>query len=99
MIVIYCKAHHEQETNHSLCNECQGILDYALKKIELCPQMDNKPTCERCSIHCYRKEERETIRNIMRYAGPRMMFKHPIAAIVHIFDGLGSKNRSKAKKE
>ncbi|MEG0375126.1 MAG: nitrous oxide-stimulated promoter family protein, partial [Raoultibacter sp.] len=34
--------------------------------------------------HCYKPEEREKIRAVMRHAGPRMMTKHPIAAIRHL---------------
>jgi hypothetical protein len=30
---------------------------------------------------------REKIRVVMRYAGPRMLFRHPWFAIQHLFDG------------
>ncbi|MCP4761884.1 MAG: nitrous oxide-stimulated promoter family protein [archaeon] len=92
MISIYCEAHHTQEKSKSLCNECQIILNYAIMKIAKCPQIENKPTCQKCKIHCYGKKERETIRKIMRYSGPRMIFKHPILAILHIIDGVRSRD-------
>jgi hypothetical protein len=30
---------------------------------------------------------RERIREVMRYAGPRMILRHPILAIWHLLDG------------
>jgi hypothetical protein len=31
---------------------------------------------------------RERVRVAMRYAGPRMLFRHPIMALLHLIDGL-----------
>jgi hypothetical protein len=31
---------------------------------------------------------REKIKGVMRYAGPRMMYRHPVLAVLHVFDGL-----------
>lgn len=44
----------------------------------------NKPTCKKCPIHCYKPVMKEKMREAMRYAGPRMMCHHPVAAIRHI---------------
>ena len=44
------------------------------------------PTCRRCPIHCYRPAMRERIRCIMRWAGPRMLLYHPLAALRHLWD-------------
>ncbi len=46
--------------------------------------MEVKTTCDRCEIHCYTREQLERIREVMRYAGPRMLLHHPIAAIRHL---------------
>ena len=43
-----------------------------------------KPTCKKCPIHCYKPDMKEKMREAMRYAGPRMMWHHPIAAIRHL---------------
>jgi hypothetical protein len=43
-------------------------------------------TCAKCPVHCYRPELRERIRAVMRYAGPRMLFRHPRLAILHLWD-------------
>lgn len=83
MITIYCKAHHKKKGK--LCADCQELLDYALLKLKNCPNLKNKPTCEKCPIHCYTPDKREEIKKVMRYAGPRMIWKHPILAIAHLF--------------
>jgi hypothetical protein len=43
--------------------------------------------CEACPIHCYAKAEREQMREVMRYSGPRMLLRHPVLAIRHLLDG------------
>ena len=47
-----------------------------------------KPTCAKCPIHCYKPAMREQIRDVMRYAGPRMLKRHPVLAIRHLLNGL-----------
>ena len=90
MIEIYCKDKHN--TNNELCEKCNEITLYAEKKLKKCIFGENKPICVDCPVHCYRNNEREYIREIMRYAGPRMITKHPIMAIMHIIDQKISKN-------
>jgi hypothetical protein len=36
---------------------------------------------------------REQVRVVMRYAGPRMLTRYPILAIMHLFDGKLDKRR------
>ena len=81
---MYCKAHHHEKEN--LCDDCQELLDYALLRVDGCPFSEKKPTCANCKIHCYKPDKREKIREVMRYAGPRMLKNHPILAILHLFD-------------
>ena len=40
--------------------------------------------CRRHEVHCYKPEMKERIRTIMRWAGPRMIIYHPVAAIRHL---------------
>jgi hypothetical protein len=49
-----------------------------------CPFGADKPTCANCTIHCYRAEMREQVREVMRYSGPRMMWRHPLLALAHL---------------
>ena len=85
MVEIYCANHHvEQDVVR--CGECQDFLAYAERRLEKCPYEQAKPTCARCPIHCYKRAQREKARVIMRYAGPRMTFRHPWLALMHLVD-------------
>jgi hypothetical protein len=86
MVGIYCSAHHESAAG-TLCDECGEFLDYAEVRLRKCPYGYDKPTCANCPVHCYKPAQREQARKIMRYAGPRMLFRHPILAIAHKLDG------------
>jgi len=85
MINMYCNRYHAGE-NH-LCGECRQLLDYALTRLEQCPFKDSKPTCANCTVHCYKQDMREKIRKVMRYSGPRMIYRHPVLAFHHLVDG------------
>jgi hypothetical protein len=85
MLRIACRDHHG--TAEGLCAECAALADYAAKRLALCPYGADKPTCVNCRIHCYGPRQREQVREMMRYAGPRMMLRHPLLAIMHVVDG------------
>lgn len=94
MIRLYCRAHHQgQAGSDGLCPDCRALLDYANDRLEHCLFGDGKPVCARCRIHCYRPEQREQIRRVMRYAGPRMILVYPLDGIRHLLQLL--KNRHK----
>jgi len=86
MISLYCRKTHAPGKD-CLCPGCEALKEYALVKILRCPFGADKPTCAQCSIHCYRPEKREEIRQVMRYTGPRMLVHHPILTILHLIDG------------
>jgi hypothetical protein len=87
MVDIYCAGHgHGPATGR--CADCQGFLDYAARRLEKCPYGPAKPTCAKCPIHCYKPQPRELAREIMRYAGPRMMLRHPWLSLAHLADKL-----------
>jgi len=85
MLRIAC--HDRHGTAEGLCAECQALADYAAKRLALCPYGADKPTCVNCRIHCYGQRQREQVRDMMRYAGPRMMLRHPVLAVMHVVDG------------
>ncbi len=85
MVDIYCGDHHEGD---ALCEDCREFMDYAEVRLQKCPYGEEKPTCTNCPIHCYKPARREQARQIMRYAGPRMLLRHPLLAIAHKLDGL-----------
>jgi len=70
-----------------LCRECEDLLTYALKRLTYCRFGENKTTCAACPVHCYAPEPREAIRKVMRFAGPRMLWTHPVLTVRHLIDG------------
>lgn len=86
MVGIYCADHHDGSAE-SLCTACEEFLCYAERRLEKCPYGEDKPTCANCPVHCYKTDYREQARQIMKYAGPRMLLRHPILTIAHYIDG------------
>ncbi|MFC1863612.1 nitrous oxide-stimulated promoter family protein [Thermodesulfobacteriota bacterium] len=86
MIRLYCSRLHRAKKN--LCPECEGLLSYARASLDRCPFQEGKTTCAKCPVHCYKPDMREKAREVMRYSGPRMVYRHPILAIYHLFDKL-----------
>ncbi len=86
MLRIYCHDHHGAPAldEQGLCAECGELLAYARKRLAGCPFGPEKPTCANCQIHCYGPRQRETTRVVMRYAGPRMLWRHPWLALAHL---------------
>ena len=82
MIRLYCR---KKEGNGTLCPQCRELLEYAQTRLSRCPFGDGKSTCRICTVHCYKPEMRERMRVVMRWAGPRMLFYHPVAAIRHLW--------------
>ena len=87
MTAIYCHDLHGMQAGQ-LCPDCQSLQDYALLRLMRCPFQENKPTCAKCTVHCYKADMRVKVREMMVYAGPRMLFAHPRLAILHLLDGL-----------
>lgn len=85
MIKIYCKSHHK--THNELCCECTELLQYALNRLDRCPFQENKTTCAKCPIHCYKPDMRERVKSVMKFSGSRMSYRHPILSILHFIDG------------
>ena len=81
MIRIYCRDLHQGEP---LCNDCGELSAYADERLDKCPYGEDKPTCQNCPIHCYQKEMRQRVKEVMRYSGPRMIWHHPVMAIRHL---------------
>lgn len=96
MVGIYCESRHGSKDE--LCNECTRLLDYAESRIEFCPFGTSKPQCTKCEIHCYSDTKRNDIKQVMRFSGPRMLWKHPLKTILHYADALRDGSREKARK-
>lgn len=84
MFLIFCQHHHG--AGRALCAQCQQDLDYCFRRIDKCPYGENKPTCKNCVTHCYSAAMQERVRQIMRFAGPRMLARHPVLTLWHFWD-------------
>lgn len=95
MIRMYCKAIHG--SGELLCPNCKELQTYADTRLVKCPYQEGKTTCAKCPTHCYNKHMRNKVQEAMRYAGPKMIHRHPVLALFHLFDGL-RKNPVKPNK-
>jgi hypothetical protein len=93
MIALFCRDHHADGRGR-LCGECSALAAYAERRLALCPFGAEKPTCVNCTVHCYRPDPRERVREVMRYAGPRMLLRHPLLTLLHVL--VDSRRRSPA---
>lgn len=83
MIRIYCE---KKEKNNCLCTSCTELLEYARTRLDRCPFGEKKTSCKNCRIHCYQPQMRERMRQVMRYAGPRMLWYAPRSAFKHLWE-------------
>jgi hypothetical protein len=96
MIRMNCRENHKSK---ELCSECTSLLDYARTRLDKCPFQEGKTTCARCPVHCFNPDMREKVRQVMRFAGPRMMYKHPLKTLFHIIDGRRKEPVSRIEKK
>lgn len=96
MIRLYCR---RKEGNKELCPDCRALLEYARMRLDRCPFGNDKSTCRLCTVHCYKPEMKKRMQEIMRYAGPRMMLYHPLAAVRHLMDELCRKTEKRSSKK
>ena len=84
MVGLYCKNHHGLKVED--CPSCSELQNYALDRLYHCPFHEGKTSCKNCPIHCYKPGIKDDIKQVMRYSGPRMMFRHPILTMFHFSD-------------
>ena len=95
MIRIYCRGRHK--TLNTLCNACSDLLDYARRRLDKCPFQEGKTSCGNCRVHCYKHDMRGKIQDVMRYSGPRMLYRHPMLTFYHAIDGMRKKPVRKSR--
>lgn len=83
MIYIYCAGKHG--TSNRMCANCEELNRYAQKRLEYCQFGEDKPTCQKCPVHCYKADMKTKIRDVMRFSGPRIIFRNPYLAFAHLF--------------
>ena len=96
MLEIYCRDHHSEKKE--LCRDCRELMNYAEMRLDGCPFQEEKTTCANCPVHCYHPSMKERIKEVMRYSGPRMTYRHPALALCHLIDGRKKPSRPKAGK-
>lgn len=64
----------------------QALYHFAEKRLDKCVFGEHKPACKRCPVHCYPYVKREEMKQIMRWAGPRMIWRHPLLTVCHLVD-------------
>ncbi|MHB1347523.1 MAG: nitrous oxide-stimulated promoter family protein [Candidatus Humimicrobiaceae bacterium] len=79
MIGYFCKKKHFPEKN--MCPDCESLTEYAWLKLDKCFYGEKKPSCSKCSIHCFNPPMRKKIKDVMRYSGPRMIYVYPMSCI------------------
>ncbi|CEO05663.1 Nitrous oxide-stimulated promoter [[Clostridium] sordellii] len=84
MINLYCKKKHGS-LNNELCSECSDLEEYAHKRLTYCKFGNEKSSCKKCPIHCYKKDMREKVKEVMKFSGPRILIYNPLEYIRHIF--------------
>jgi hypothetical protein len=89
LIRLYCRRNHGHD--EAPCLECVALESYALERLDHCPFGGQKPVCSLCPSQCYRQRERDAIRRVMRHAGPRLIWSHPLLSLRHIIDRLRSR--------
>ena len=82
MIELYCRHHLHQDT---MPDEYLHLADFACRRLDHCTYGEQKTACKDCPTHCYAPKEREAIREVMRWAGPRMIWYAPKDALIHFF--------------
>ena len=91
MTALYCRAVHH--TEQELCKECCQLLAYGKQRLERCLFGEAKPVCAKCPVHCYQEDMREKMIKVMRYSGPRMLYRHPVLAVRHFIDAVKSSTK------
>jgi len=94
MIRVYCSDKHG--TKGRFCAGCEELMAYAKARLANCPFQEAKTPCAKCRVHCYNSLMRDKVREIMRYSGPRMSYRHPVLALCHFMDGF--KQAGKGRK-
>lgn len=96
MIEVYCRGNkHISRSEKELCPSCRDLLDYSSLRVDKCPFMETKTYCANCHVHCYKQDRRDEIRQVMKYAGPRIVFKHPLMTIDHGWQSFKDKRRKR----
>ncbi|WP_312413457.1 nitrous oxide-stimulated promoter family protein [Pseudescherichia sp.] len=83
MIALYQRGAPKASTEEG---HYEALFVYAEKRLDKCVFGEEKPACKQCPVHCYQPAKREEMKQIMRWAGSRMLWHHPILTVRHLID-------------
>lgn len=83
MIELYCR---KKLGYDHIPEEYRQLMEYAHRRLDGCKFGEHKSACKKCPVHCYKPDMRQRIREVMRWAGPRMILYSPMAAIRHLLN-------------
>jgi hypothetical protein len=97
-VSIFCRENHEAEKTPfpfklfevkeierkeiSLCPECSRLLTYGLTMRVKCPH-DPKPMCKKCESPCYKGDNKEKIREVMKFSGIYLVKRGRLDMLYH----------------
>jgi len=95
MIELYCRHYLKHET---MSDEYRQLSEYACSRLDHCRYGEKKTACKDCPTHCYAPEQRQAIREVMRWTGPRMIIYSPRAAFEHVIQRIRTRNNKSTKQ-
>jgi hypothetical protein len=66
-----------------LCHDCTKLLAHAFVKRANCP-FEPKPACKHCPDHCYHPTYRRQIREVMKFAGRKLVLSGRLDYLIHL---------------
>lgn len=96
---IYCRSNHGEAKRDAagMCPECREAFEQTLDRASSCPY-GHEGNCQDCKTHCQRGEAQIRIKTIMRYAAPRMAFRHPIMTLEYMRKKLHDKKQTRKRR-
>lgn len=100
MIQRYCKGnHHKRARGTKLCESCQELCDYSHDRLTKCRRMAVKTFCSVCPTPCYRPDMQQRVMQVMRWNASRVIWRHPIRSLRHVWVMYKAKKKHKAAIE
>ncbi|MFB0506375.1 MAG: nitrous oxide-stimulated promoter family protein [Thermodesulfobacteriota bacterium] len=70
------------ENDIQLCESCSELLTYGIRKRFRCPH-NPKPMCKKCHTHCYSRNYRGKVREVMKFSGPHLIKRGRLDLLYH----------------
>ncbi|MFR7871750.1 MAG: nitrous oxide-stimulated promoter family protein [Fenollaria timonensis] len=84
---------------YKINDTCYELIMKAFRHTERCPHSFYKTFCHQCPTTCYKLTDLEQIEPIMKYAGRKIILKHPIMGLKFVINLIRSKNLINKNKD